>query len=82
MSVRVKFYCAEVVKGIGGRYDDEGKYASGVVFSYKFSVVSTGSEENKKFFASTPSGSMSITALRDDLFEIGKEYYSDLTPAV
>lgn len=81
MSVRVKFYCSEVVKTFGGKYDERGKYTSGVVFSYKFSVVSTGSEENKKFFASTPSGNMSITAFRDDLFEIGKEYFADLSPA-
>jgi hypothetical protein len=81
MDVRVKFYCTQVVKQFGGKYNDEGKYEPGVVYSYEFSVVASGSEENKKFFASTPSGKMSITAFRDDLFEIGKEYYADLSPA-
>ncbi len=81
MNVRVKFYCTEVTKMMGGTYNDEGKYQPGVVYNYKFNVVSSGSEENKKFFASTPTGSMQFSSVRDDLFEIGKEYYSDLTPA-
>jgi hypothetical protein len=66
---------------MGGTYDVNGKYVPSVVYSYEFNVVSSGSEENKKFFAATPSGSMSFSALRDDLFEIDKEYYSDLSPA-
>jgi hypothetical protein len=66
---------------IGGKYNEEGKYESGVVYDYKFNVVSSGSDENRKFFASTPTGTMQFSSVRDDLFEIGKEYYSDLTPA-
>lgn len=82
MNVRVKFYCTSVTKMIGGKYNEEGKYESGVVYDYKFNVVSSGSDENRNFFASTPTGTMQFSSVRDDLFEIGKEYYSDLTPAV
>jgi len=74
--VRTKFRCVEMGKipGWGG---------SGAKFhySYRFTAVSDGSEENKKFFAATPSAEVRITALRDDLFEVGEEYYADFTSA-
>lgn len=81
MDIRVKFTCTEVTRMIGSKYDDNGKYGSGIVYNYKFNVVSSGSEDNKKFFASTPTGNMQFSSVRDDLFEVGKEYYSYLTPA-
>lgn len=81
MNVRAKLQCNSITKQIGGTYDASGKYVSGIVYDCKFSVVSSGSDENKKFFASTPSGSLSLVSVRDDLFEVGKEYYLDFTPA-
>jgi hypothetical protein len=43
--------------------------------------VSSGSEENKKFFAATPSGIIELSALKEDLFEVGKEYYVTFSPS-
>ena len=82
MNVRAKFKCVEVKKTIGGTYDSRGKYVSGVLHGYRFNVVGGDSEENKKFFASTPSGSIELHSLRDDLFELDKEYYLDFNPFI
>lgn len=81
MIVRAKFLCTSMTKQVGGVYDENGKYNSGILYDYKFQVVSNNSEENKKFFASTPSGSISLMSVRDDLFEVTKEYYLDFTLA-
>ena len=79
--VRAKFYCTSITKTVGSKWNSEGKYESGIVYNYRFQAVTSGSEENKSFFASTPSGSIELTAVRDDLFEIMKEYYLDFTVA-
>ena len=80
-TIRAKFYCTSVTKSLGGRYNSEGKYESGVLYSFKFQAVSSGSDENKSFYASSPSGSIELQSVRDDLFEIMKEYYLDFTIA-
>jgi hypothetical protein len=82
MNVRAKFVCVEVKKTIGGTYDERGKYVPGTLHGYRFNPVSGNSEENKKFFSSTPSGVVELHSVRDDLFELGKEYYLDFTPYV
>ena len=82
MNIRAKFECVEIRKAMGGAYDDGGKYVMRVLHSYRFTAVVGDSEENKRFFASTPSGLIELQAVRDDLFELGKEYYLDFTPFV
>ncbi len=80
--VRAKFTCTSVTKYMGSAFNPETKvYEQRPVYNYKFSAVTSGSEENKAFFASTPSGSIELSAIRDDLFEPGKEYYLDISPA-
>ena len=71
---RAKFKCTEVAKrsGWGG---NKFHYAA------KFNPVSGDSEENKTFFASTPTGSIDISTVREDHFEVGKTYYVDFTLA-
>ena len=49
-----------------------------------FTPVYQGSEENKKFWQYTPSGSLQLGVVNPDVwkeFEIGEEYYLDFTPA-
>jgi hypothetical protein len=43
--------------------------------------VSDGSEENKKFFAATPCGSLELSTMNGQPFQAGKSYYVDFTPA-
>ena len=51
------------------------------LWSYHFIAVTGKSEENQKFFASTPSGNVEFSAVHADLFEPGKEYYFDISEA-
>jgi len=71
---RAKFRCHEVAKRTGW---------NGIEFLYaaKFTVVSGDNEENKKFFASTPSGTIDISTVREDHFKVGKNYYVDFSEA-
>ena len=60
-TIRAKFWCTSVLKTLQSFKNDEtGEYERHPVFTYKFQVVSSGSEENKKFFASTPSGNLDL----------------------
>lgn len=71
---RAKFTCSEISKRIGWN-GNEFHYAA------KFNVVTSGSDENKEFFASTPSGTIEISTVKEDHFEVGKNYYVDFIEA-
>lgn len=74
MLVRCKFKCVEATKRVGwGNHP--------FVFASKFSPVTSGSEENKAFYAATPGGSLEICHHREAVFEVGKEYYVDIEEA-
>lgn len=80
---RVKFAVNSITRYLGGSYKD-GKWVMAEVHTIKLSPVTTGSEENKAFFASTPSGSIEIGIVNPEAvkgFELNKEYYIDFTPA-
>ena len=69
MQVRCKFVC---------NHKDE---KSQVIY---LSPVYSGSKENEAFFQATPGGQITFYAAKPDVFasfQIGKEYYVDLTPA-
>lgn len=51
------------------------------IYRYEFQVVYTGSPENDEFFASTPGGTLSFYSVASQSFEVGKEYYLDISPA-
>jgi hypothetical protein len=72
-TIRAKFKCTSVTK-----QEDWSKKGS-FQYSYKFSAVTSGSKENENFWKYTPAGSVDISAIRDDLFEVGKEYYVDFS---
>lgn len=80
MNVRAKFMCYSVRKTYTTKWV-EGKATLGYLYDYEFHVVHGDTEENKKFFASTPSGTVNLMSIRDDLFDPGKEYYLDFSPA-
>lgn len=75
MTVRCKFRCNSVEKRLDNYKEPR------FLYTYDFSAVYSGSEENEKFFAYTPSGSLKVGSFKDDLFEPGKEYYLDILPA-
>lgn len=71
MAVRAKFWChwKEEKDGLG---------------SVTLFPVTSGSEENERYFHMTPSGNLQLATINKDAldqFEQGKQYYIDITPA-
>ncbi len=76
MSVRAKFRLQEYTT----RIDHTGKELRTLILY----PVTSGSEENKKFYEYTPSGKLELGTVNPEAwakFEIGKSYYVDFTPA-
>ncbi len=71
--IRCKFICHAKTE----RLD----YMGRKVYTYEFSPVATGSEENKAFYSATPSGKLEIGTILMEAFEIGKSYYMDIQVA-
>ncbi len=66
---------------LGYTYKD-GKSIPQVNVTLRFSAVTSGSDENKAFFASTPSGELNLNLVNKehaDKFELMKEYYLDIS---
>lgn len=59
----------------------DGVWRPGLRYMFKFSPVREGSAENLIFFDATPNGTLELSVLKGDLFEVGKEYYLDLEVA-
>jgi hypothetical protein len=71
MTVRAKFHVFEKT---------ENTWSKGI----KLEPVVSGSPENEKFYATTPTGVLHIQTKNDEaaaMFEVGKQYYIDITPA-
>ena len=69
MKTRCKFKCTQVVPG----KDDQ---------AIMMEAVTGGSPDNESFFKYTPAGLLALSVVNKDLkFEVGKEYYLDITPA-
>lgn len=73
MKVRCKFKCTEKKTFVG--------WGSNLLHGYIFQPVTDGSEENKKFFAATPTGRLEVGTVLVDAFEPGKDYYLDIEEA-
>jgi hypothetical protein len=72
MPVRAKFVVNTITRQ---KHWDKSK---GEVQTIKMFPVTTGGEENQKFYEATPSGSLELGVLNEDaakFFELGKEYY-------
>lgn len=80
--VRCKFHCHSITETLQSVYDQESQsYKTKKVFTPKFQVVTTGNEDDKRFFAATPSGSLEFGTVNIPAFEVGKKYYLDITEA-
>jgi hypothetical protein len=73
MSTRAKFTCRSVTKRLGWRDSQP------FVYDYQLDPVTGGNEENERFFEATPAGQITLSAVRDDHFEVGRDYYVDFT---
>ena len=76
MTVRAKFQCIGVTKRRG--WQDDIPFVYDAEFQ---AVTANGGDENKSFFAATPSGSVRLSTVRDDLFQVGEYYYVDFAAA-
>lgn len=80
MITRCKFVCYSVKENHTNIWKD-GKPIPTSTFEYEFSAVTSGSEENKSFFAATPTGTLKFaTTNGPKRFEAGQEYYIDVVP--
>jgi hypothetical protein len=68
------FICQGVTKKV---HWDKSK---GFLWEAEFTATSGKDEESKKFFETTPYGSLKVGIFNADLFEPGKSYYIDLIP--
>jgi hypothetical protein len=78
MSVRAKF----VVNSIT-RQKHWSSERGGEIQTIRLSPVTSGSDENKGFYAATPSGLIELGTVNADAvkeFELGAEIYVDFTP--
>ena len=83
MTIRCKFLCQSITRSMSYKQNEETKvYENVPLDTANLSVVTGTSEENKKFFASTPSGRLEVGLHNPNAFEVGKEYYVDISPAV
>ena len=76
MTTRAKVTCVGVRK-----YRGWGSQPAPMFWEAEFVPVTGDSTENKSFFASTPSGNIKLSTIREDHFEPGKSYYVDFTEA-
>ena len=82
VNIRAKFNCVGVTKrkGWGGVpfvYDAE---LSAVTDNVReTSGEQSEVDENRSFFAATPAGTVRLSTLRADLFNVGEAYYVDFT---
>lgn len=77
--IRCKFTCVSVTKRKGF-----GEFA--FVYDATLHPVTPHSghepsEENRAFFAATPSGQITVGTVAGDRFVVGQDYYIDFTPA-
>jgi predicted ATP-grasp superfamily ATP-dependent carboligase len=82
--VRAKFRVVRHEQAEGNVYHPSTeKYGPGVWHAVVLQAVINGSEENKQFYAATPSGEIKMSMVRADTaaqFPIGAEVYVDFTP--
>ena len=63
-NVRAKITCSSITKTL--HWQDKEKY----LYTAEFSVVTSGSEENDKYFDATPSGTIKLGTFKEDHFKV------------
>ncbi len=89
MPVRAKFKVNRIERALSSTQtgvNEKGNPIYGLVEvqTIVMNVVTSGSEDNQKFFASTPSGEIKLGTINVEAaaqFELNKEYYIDFTAA-
>ena len=85
MAVRCKFKCSTLKQtaGYSGRtlYGVEMYPVCNNIVHLADGTKIESSEENKAFFSATPVGKFEVSSISYPGFEVGKEYYLDITPA-
>lgn len=86
MITRAKFVCQSKKLALLYVWDDaKHQTVCKTVTTIEMSpVIGNGAEENKQFFASTPSGNIELGLISEhaaSLFELGQSYYVDFTKA-
>lgn len=88
MTVRAKFRCESITHLIGQWYDrEQGNHVDAPMRTVVMSPVYGNNDpnhENTKFWQASPSGRLELQVVNAEAveqFEVGKEYYLDLTPA-
>ena len=82
-TVRAKFTVMSITRTQSTVWKD-GKTEPQEVQTVKLYPVCGNSDENKKFFASTPTGSIELATINLEaaaVFKLNEEYYVDFTPA-
>lgn len=77
MTVRAKFKVQSITTS--ARWN-----GPGLMGTVKLQPVTSGSDENKKFYETTPSGEIALGTINEEAlaqFPIGAEIYVDFTPA-
>lgn len=72
MSSLIKFTCVSKTE------TQHWQRNKGMIYSYKFTPVTSGSPENDKFFEATPTGTIEIGVVKDGSFEVGKTYFFEI----
>ena len=73
MTSRCKFRCVDAAQSDPAKPEDG--------WRYRFEAVTSGNPENESFFRWTPSGQLTLSVVREHHYEVGKEYYLDISPA-
>lgn len=84
VKVRAKVQCYSIKESHYDTYKvEDGKtvVTSTLSWSYEFKFAGGHeSAENEKFWSASPSGTLTLQALRNNLYEVGQWYYLDWTP--
>lgn len=84
-SVRVKFICMSIERRMSYHWNSITiEHEEREMRTVTLTPVSGGSEENKRFWNATPAGTLQLGMINleaAEAFDIGKEYYLDISPA-